>query len=206
MPKNNSKTVDCSKTHDQFPDQLFWFCFNFIFTNSHIELLCWSPPFPHPLSYFTLYNVCAVLWGCSVPWGVFSTVGDILSTMEGYLEYHGGISWVLWGISWVPWGYHEYHGGYRVPWGLSSTMGVIEYHGGYHGYRGRCSVPWGESFVIWVPHGAEHPTVLMISHISPHGTHDISPRASWYPHGTQDIPHIYHGISPRYSRYPPRYS
>ena len=26
--------------YDQFPDQLFWFCFNFIFTNTHIELLC----------------------------------------------------------------------------------------------------------------------------------------------------------------------
>ena len=31
--------VDCSKTHDQFPDQSFWFCFNFIFNNS-TELLC----------------------------------------------------------------------------------------------------------------------------------------------------------------------
>ena len=46
---------------------------------------------------FTLYNVCAV------PWGVFSTmgdiminVGDILSTVEG-VQYRGG--------------YHEYRGG-----------------------------------------------------------------------------------------------
>ena len=31
--------VDCSKTHDKFKDQLFWFCFNFIFTNSCIELI-----------------------------------------------------------------------------------------------------------------------------------------------------------------------
>ena len=38
-------------------------------------------------------------------------VGDILSTVGGYIEYHGGCS--------VPWedimmhmgGYHEYHGG-----------------------------------------------------------------------------------------------
>ena len=29
--------------------------------------------------------------------GVFSTVGDIMSTMGGYLEYHGGCS-VLWGV------------------------------------------------------------------------------------------------------------
>ena len=41
--------------------------------------------------------------GCSVPWGgvlstvgVFSTVGDIMSTVGGYLEYRGGCS--------VPWG------------------------------------------------------------------------------------------------------
>ena len=30
--------------------------------------------------------------------GVFSTVGDIISTVGGYLEYRGGCS-VLWGIS-----------------------------------------------------------------------------------------------------------
>ena len=36
--------------------------------------------------------------GCSVPWGVFSTVG-------GYHEYHGG--------------YLEYRGGCSVPWGIS---------------------------------------------------------------------------------------
>ena len=30
--------------------------------------------------------------------GVFSTVGDIMSTVRGYLEYCGGCS-VLWGIS-----------------------------------------------------------------------------------------------------------
>ena len=39
----------------------------------------------------TLYNVCAVPWGCSVPWGV-QYYGDIMSTMGGYLEYRGGIS------------------------------------------------------------------------------------------------------------------
>ena len=57
--------------------------------------------------------------GCSVPWGVFSTVGDIMSTVGGYLEYRGGCS--------VPWGdiminvggYLEYRGGCSVPWGIS---------------------------------------------------------------------------------------
>ena len=71
--------------------------------------------------------------GCSVPWGVFSTVG-------GYLEYRGGCS--------VPWGdiminvggYLEYRGGCSVPWGdIMSTVG------GYLEYRGGCSVPWGIS-------------------------------------------------------------
>ena len=48
---------------------------------------------PNPKSaILTLYNVCAVPWGCSVPWG------DIMSTVGGYLEYRGGCS-VPWGIS-----------------------------------------------------------------------------------------------------------
>ena len=32
--------VDCRKTHDQFPDQLFWFWFQLYFHQYHIELLC----------------------------------------------------------------------------------------------------------------------------------------------------------------------
>ena len=44
-------------------------------------------------------------------------MGDILSTVGGYLEYCGG--------------YLEYCGGYH------------EYHGVIE-YRGECSVPWGE--------------------------------------------------------------
>ena len=45
-----------------------------------------------------LYNVCAVPWGVLSTVGVFSTVGDIMSTVGGYLEYRGGCS-VPWGIS-----------------------------------------------------------------------------------------------------------
>ena len=45
----------------------------------------------------TLYNVCAV------PWGVFSIVGDIISTVGGYLEYRGVFSTVG--------GYHDKCGG-----------------------------------------------------------------------------------------------
>ena len=68
----------------------------------------------------TLYNVCAVPSGYSVPWGGgFSTVGDIMSTVGGYLDYRGG--------------YHDKCGGY------------LEYHGGYLEYHGGCSVPWGIS-------------------------------------------------------------
>ena len=74
---------------------------------------------------FTLYNVCAVPWGCSVLWGVFSTVG-------GYHEYRGG--------------YHEYRGGYLEYRGVFSTVGGIMINvGGYLEYHGGCSVPWGIS-------------------------------------------------------------
>ena len=59
----------------------------------------------------TLYNVCVVPWGCSVPWG------DIMSTVGGYLEYRGGCS--------VPWGYHDKCGGY-----LEYREGAVQYRGG----------------------------------------------------------------------------
>ena len=75
--------------------------------------------------------MCAVPWGCSVPWE---------------------ISWVPWGISWVPWecsvpwgdiminvgGYFEYRGEISwVPWRvILSTMGDVQYHGGYHDAHG----------------------------------------------------------------------
>ena len=41
----------------------------------------------------TLYNVCAVPWGVLSTVGVFSTVGDIMSTVGGYLEYRGGVQY-----------------------------------------------------------------------------------------------------------------
>ena len=47
----------------------------------------------------TLYNVCAVPWGCSVPWGdILSTVGGVQyrgryhDKCGGYHEYRGGLS------------------------------------------------------------------------------------------------------------------
>ena len=82
----------------------------------------------HPLGHFTLvtlYNVCVV------PWGVFSTGGDIMSTMGGYLEYRGGCS--------VPWG------DILSTMGVFSTVGdIMSTVGGYLEYRGGCSVPWGD--------------------------------------------------------------
>ena len=51
--------------------------------------------------------------------GVFSTVGDIMSTVGGYFEYRGGV---------------QYRGG------ISSDK-----CGGYLEYRRGCSVPWGIS-------------------------------------------------------------
>ena len=100
------------------------------------------------------------------PWEVFSTVG-------GYHEYRGGISWVPWGCS-VPWGYHDKCGGISwVPWG--------------------CSVLWGTQITKdFSPHGTEHP----------HRTHDIPHVHYDIPHGTEH-PHGTQGNSPRYSWYPP---
>ena len=48
--------------------------------------------------------------------GGVQTVADIMSTVRGYLEYHGGV---------------QYHGGYHDKCG-----GYLEYRGGYHEYCG----------------------------------------------------------------------
>ena len=49
-------------------------------------------PHKHPV-----YCVCSTVGGAQYR-GVFSTVGDIMSTVGGYLEYRGGV---------------QYHGGYH---------------------------------------------------------------------------------------------
>ena len=84
-------------------------------------------------------------------------MGDILSTVRGYLEYCGGC--------------HEYHGGYRVPWGVFSTMGGIMSTMEGVQYRG--------VLLFEYPMVLNTPTVLMISpHGSehPHGTAHTSYR------------------------------
>ena len=68
--------------------------------------------------------------------GVFSAVGDIMSTAGGYLEYCGGYDKCggyleYRGVFSTMGGYHEYHGGV-----ILSTVGDVQYRGG-------CSVPWG---------------------------------------------------------------
>ena len=74
--------------------------------------------------------------------GVFSTaVGDIMSTMRGYLEYREGYS--------VPWGYHDACGEYH------------EYHGGVQYRRG------SNLLLFEYPTVLKTPTVLMIlPHVS----------------------------------------
>ena len=68
----------------------------------------------------------AVHWGCSVHWGVFSTLGE-------YHEYIGGAQYIG--------RYHEYIGGCSVH--RRDTMSTLGR--GYHEYIGGCSVHWGIS-------------------------------------------------------------
>ena len=113
-----------------------------------------------------------------MPWGVFSTVGDIMMHVGGYLEYRGDIHSVL----------REEH---------DKCGGYLECRGGYH------DIPHGTQITKdGIPHGTERPHCTYdIPHVhhdnlhgtqdNPHDTHDI-PHGTDHPHGTQDIPHIYH--------------
>ena len=147
--------------------------------------------------------------------GVFSTMGDIMSSVGGYLEYRGRCS-VPWGDIMSTVGGVQYRGGYFL---LYYIIFIIlyyifiilyhlkfEYHGGYHEYRGGCSVPWGTQITKdFSPHGThdsphvhhdifhgtEHPTVLKITPMvlnTPHGTQKYPPMVLMIsPHGTHDI-------------------
>ena len=167
-----------------------------------MELLCWSPPSPIPfhispcimcvqyrggyheyregyLEYSGGYHdKCGgISW---VLWGVFSTMGVIMSTMGGYLEYRGGISWCTWGLmstvegkSFVIWIPHST----EHPHGTQISKDGIP-HGTEHPPR----YSWYPPRASWYP-----PTVLntpMVFKISPHSTQDI-------PHSTHDIPPWY---------------
>ena len=67
--------------------------------------------------------------GASVLWRLLSTVGDNISTVEGYLQYcgaitasHVGVASVLWGIVSILWGYFQYCGSCSVQWGIASVL------------------------------------------------------------------------------------
>ena len=92
--------------------------------------------------------------------GVFSTVGDIMSTVGGYLEYRGGCS--------VPWGDIMMHVG-----DIMSTVEGVQYRGG------KSQLLFEYPTVLNTPHGTHDiphmhhdiPTVLKFQRmVSPHGT------------------------------------
>ena len=88
---------------------------------------------------FTLYNVCSVLGGGLSTVGMFSTMGDIMSTVRGFLEYRGG--------------YHDKCGDILSIVGMFSTVRDIIFCNlstvggshdtceGYYEYCEWCSVP-----------------------------------------------------------------
>ena len=72
--------------------------------------------------------MCAVAWGCAVPWGVLRNVGDILSAVG-----------VTWGI-------------------FSTVGDIMMHVGGYHEYRGDVQYHGGKNLLLFeYRHGTEHP-------------------------------------------------
>ena len=142
--------------------------------------------------------------GCSVHWAmfstsrVFSTKGDIMSTLRGYnefigdVQYIGGIKWVHWEISWV----HR---------GMFSTLERYhEYIGGYHEYIGGCSVH-RRDIMIHVREqldkilsiSTENSKVLNIPRCTDH-----QPMYSWYPSNVLMISPDVLMVSLRYTEHP----
>ena len=72
---------------------------------------------------------------------MFSTVGGYHDKCGEYLEYRGGVQYHGDIMSTLG-GYLEYHGGCSVPWG-----DIMMHVGGYHEYHGGCSVPWGDTIL-----------------------------------------------------------
>ena len=139
--------------------------------------------------------------GCSILWrdtminvghilstvGVFSTVGDIMSTVENYLEYRGRY-FVPWGISWCTWG------------DIMSTVGrynllLFEYHHGTHDTPPTFIMISPHSIQITkddIPHSTEHPkrysrypaTLIHSWHWTSRTVLKISPHGTEHPLGT----------------------
>ena len=84
---------------------------------------------------------------CAVPWGVLSTVGDILSkvgvfsTVGDTMINVGDILDTVDGVQYRG-GYHEYRRVILSTVGVFSTVGIHDACGGYHEYCGGCSVPY----------------------------------------------------------------
>ena len=119
--------------------------------------------------------------------GVFSTVGDIMSTVGGYLEYRGGCS-VPWGISWCTWGISW------VPWGVFSTVGEPSFE---------IWVPWGISWCMW---GDIMSTVGVFSTVGYSNDKRLFPPRYWTPSTVLMISPTCIMISPHGTEHPPRYS
>ena len=127
---------------------LFMFNFPYLFLKVKLRPSCAKQVFPFTINKSPPCIMCVQYrGGCSVPWGVFSTVGDIMSTVGGYLEYCGGVQYrggyhdKCGGISWVPWGCSVPWGISWVPWGvILSTVEGVQYRGG---------IPSFEIWVLW---------------------------------------------------------
>ena len=143
----------------------------------------------------TLYNVCAVPWGCSVPWGdIMSTVGDILSTVGG-VQYCGGYHDKCGGISWVPWRVFSTVGD------IMSTVEGVQYRGGIPSFE--IWVPWGISWCMW---GDIMSTVGVFSTVGYSNNNWLFPPWYWTPSMVLMIfPHMHHDI-PHSTEHPPWYS
>ena len=85
---------------------------------------------------FTLYNVCAVPWRVLSTVGVFSAMGDIMSTVGDILSTVGVFSTV---------------GDIMINVGdiLSTVGGYLEYRGGYHEYRGGVQYCGGKNLLLF---------------------------------------------------------
>ena len=77
-----------------------------------------------------------------VQWGVFSTLGDIMINVGGYLEYRAGV---------------QYRGDIMSTVGvILSTVGDVQYRGGYHEYRGGVQYRGGYHPLKFEYHGGYH--------------------------------------------------
>ena len=158
--------------------------------------------------------------GCSVRRGVFSTSGGYHEYIGG-VQYIGGISWVHQGMfstlgdTMSTSGYTMSTSG-GISWvhqGCSVHRGVIMMHMGEKVGK-NLSISIENSNVLNISRCTEHPPmyswylpdVLMISPWCIHGIPPcimVSQMYSWYPSDVLNIPPCTHDIPPMYSWYPP---